>query len=558
MKKQTEKDSGKEIKRLKARLAALESEKRKSKKIEEDFKNTQIILNSIINTLPDIIYRLDQDGKIIFVNDVIKKYNYDPEELIGRHIFEIVHPDDLEKAKWRVNERRTGERRTKSFEVRLLSSEKDSIPFEIRSSGVYGGPVFLIDAEGLYNTDDPKTKSFLGTQAIARDISEQKKIESQLRQAQKMEAIGLLAGGVAHDFNNLLTVLLGYTELILSNKTEDNPDYKKLKSIEIASKSAASITKQLLAFSRRQVLYPKIINLNTILNKMEEILRRLIKENIEITYELEENLTNIKTDPIQMEQIILNLTHNASDSMPDGGEIKIRTKNEYLDEKFAEKHIGSKPGSYVKLSITDTGFGMSEEVIENIFEPFFTTKELGRGTGLGLATVYGIIKQSNGNIWVESEVGKGTTFDIYFPQCDKKISVDEQTEIQDKKPPKSATIMVVEDKKDLRLIISESLRQYGYAVIEAADGEDALKKYKSSKKRIDLLLTDVIMPKMGGIELVKRITTDNSKIKVIYISGYAHDNLAKMGVMDVNKVFIQKPFMINDLLVRVKEVLVKK
>jgi len=558
MKHKLKKDSTEQIKKLTNRISLLELEKKKSKQLEAELKNTQRILNSIINTLPDIIYRLDFDGRILFVNDVIKKYNYKPEELIGKHIFDLVHPEDLEKAKWRVNERRTGERRTKSFEVRLLTPDQKSIPFEIRSKGIYDGPVFLIEAEGLYDTDNPNEKTFLGTQAIARDVSEQKKMESQLKQAQKMEAIGLLAGGVAHDFNNLLTVMLGYTELLMNNKAELDQDYNKLKSIQKAAQNAASITQQLLAFSRRQVLHPKIININLIFQKIEEILRRLIRENVEIIYDFENELANIKTDPVQMEQIIFNLAQNASDSMPNGGILIFRTQNVYLNKEFVNNHLGTKKGHYVNLSVIDNGIGMSDEVIANIFEPFFTTKELGRGTGLGLATVYGIVKQSHGNIWVKSTPDMGTTFDIYFPRCDEESEMDDN--IGHIKPDLrgNESIMVVEDQKDLRILISESLLQHGYKIIEAKDGEDALIKYEQYSGKVDLVLTDVIMPHIGGIDLVNRLRLKDNTIKVIYMSGYAHNEIAKMGILDIDKVYIQKPFSIKDLLLNIKKILLNK
>jgi len=543
------------IKSLQERIKELELEKTKRESNDEECKNNQRILDSIINTIPDIIYRLDPDGKITFINDMVKKYNCQPEELIGKSIFDIVHPDDLEKAKWHVNERRTGERRTSSFEVRLLTSENKTIPFEVRSNGISKEPVFLLEAEGLYESKKPNGNTFLGTQAMARDISEKKSMEAQLRQSQKMEAIGLLAGGIAHDFNNLLTIVLGYTELLLMNFEKDNPHYYKLKHIMDAGESATALTGQLLAYSRRQILKSKVLDLNSIVQKMKYMLIRIIKGNIELIIDLDEKLNPIKTDPNQMEQIIMNLVSNASDAMPEGGKLIIKTRNIYLDEEFTEKNLGSKQGHFVWLSVSDTGVGLDEEAQESIFDPFYTTKEMGRGTGLGLATVYGIIKQSNGNIWVDSHPGKGTVFDIFLPRSDEKISIKEKQEYPDKKRKGAETIMIVEDQLDIRELFSKSLKERGYNIIEASNGEDALKKFEKYKKQVHLLLTDVIMPRISGPELAKQLLAKSPELKIIFMSGYADNTVAQMGVLDIDKVFIKKPFSASELLSNISKLL---
>jgi len=557
MTKKNNKELLEEISRLQKQIAFLEQSIKKGKDFEEECDKSKQILNSILNTVPDVVYRLDTEGRITYINDVIKKYNYKPEELIGKHIFDLVHPEDLEKAKYKVKERRTGERRTISFEVRLLTSKNDAFPVEIRSTELDDQPVFLLNAEGIYISEAPNQKTFIGTQAIARDISEFKKMEAQLLQAQKMQAVGLLAGGVAHDFNNLLTVILGYTDKLLKTYKEDNQNYKDIQHIKDSAKSAAALTSQLLAFSRRQVLKPKITNLNLIIVKLEKMLQRIVKEDIKLNIVLEENLSNIKTDESKIEQIIMNLVSNASDAMQDGGALTIETKNVLIDEEYIEKYVSLKPGHFVQLTVHDTGIGMNQKTMENIFDPFFTTKDIGKGTGLGLATVYGIVKQSHGNIFVESELEKGTTFIIFLPQCKEKIKEKEKSKTVDRKVKPNETIMIVEDQTDVRQLVTHILKQDGYNIIEASDGEDALKKCKNCKKDIHLVITDVIMPNMNGLELKDKILSIYPDIKVIFMSGYADNVIAEMGILDIDEIFIEKPFMPSDLLQKIKETLNK-
>jgi two-component system, cell cycle sensor histidine kinase and response regulator CckA len=527
----------------------------KKSNIERDNIKGQIMLEAIINNFPDIIYQLDPDGKIIYINDNINKYNYQPEDLIGKSIFDIVHPGDKERAQWHVNERRTGERRTRSFEVQLLAADNKDTSADSDKKGRHKNPIFVLHAEGIYDKSNPAGNTFLGTQAIARDISEKKMIEEQLRQAQKMEAIGLLAGGIAHDFNNMLTVVLGYADVLLMEMTEDSPFYKKLKHIRNAGESAKSLTGQLLSYSRRQILKPEILDLNSIILHMEPMIQRMIKENIELTIELQKDLDFIKTDPTQMEQIIMNLTGNANDAMPDGGKLEIKTENIVLDSDFTSKNVGSTEGFFVKLSVSDTGVGLDDDLKENIFDPFFTTKEIGKGTGLGLATVYGIIKQSNGNIWVNSSPGQGTRFDIFLPRSDEKPQAKEEQHDFTKTRKTTGTIMVVEDEKEILEFISQLLKEKGYNVLEAADGKKALKQFHAYDKPVHLLLTDVIMPNMNGPQLAQKLAAENPGLKILFMSGYTDNIIAQMGVLDIDKEFIKKPFLPLELLNKISEML---
>jgi PAS domain S-box-containing protein len=382
-------------------------------------------------------------------------------------------------------------------------------------------------------------------------------LEEQLRQSQKMEAIGRLAGGVAHDFNNLLTVIKGYSQLTLSEIKDGNPLRGDIEEIKNAADRAADLTRQLLAFSRRQIMEMKTLDLNTILQNLEKMLRRLIGEDIELTFLLGDDLGRVKVDPGQIEQVFMNLVVNARDAMLRGGKLTIETANAVLDEEYARKHVAVKPGQYVMLSVTDTGIGMTPEVRERVFEPFFTTKEKGKGTGLGLSTVYGIVKQSGGNIWVYSEPGRGTTFKIYLPQVDEAL--EELTEkIETKEVPRgSETVLIVEDDKEVRGLAARILENQGYKVLEASQGSEALPLCKEHQKPIHLMLTDVVMPGLDGRELAERAKSFHPGMKVLYMSGYTENTIIHHGVLEKGLNYIQKPFTVDGLARKVREVLDK-
>jgi signal transduction histidine kinase/CheY-like chemotaxis protein len=379
--------------------------------------------------------------------------------------------------------------------------------------------------------------------------------EEQLRQSQKMEAVGQLAGGIAHDFNNLLTAITGYSELTLRRLQAEDPLYRNIVEIKKAGERAASLTRQLLAFSRKQVLQPKVLALNSIISDVEKMLSRLIGEDIELRTVLEPQIGNIKADPGQIEQVLLNLAVNARDAMPHGGKLTIETGNVYLDEGYADQHLAVNPGHYVMLSVSDTGTGMDEKTQARIFEPFFTTKEAGKGTGLGLSTVYGIVKQSGGNIWVYSEVGQGTSFKVYLPRVDEgaqdyKRSAEPEDALQG-----TEMILLAEDEEMVRKLAREVLEMYGYKVLEAANGGAALLICERHEEPIDLLITDVIMPEMGGRELATRLSQIRPEMKVLYMSGYTDDAIVHRGVLDEDANFIQKPFSPQTLASKVREVL---
>jgi len=392
---------------------------------------------------------------------------------------------------------------------------------------------------------------------ILNDVSERNRMEAQFLQAQKMEAIGQLAGGIAHDFNNLLTIIKGYSQLSLMELKEGAPLRGNIEEINKASDRASDLTHQLLAFSRRQILEMRVLDLNALLPGVERMLRRVIGEDIELVTRLAEDLGRVKSDRGQIEQVIMNLAVNAKDAMPDGGKLNIETANAELDEAYARAHVAVTPGRYVMLSISDTGAGMTPEVREKVFEPFFTTKEKVKGTGLGLSTVYGIVKQSGGNIWVYSEPGKGTTFKIYLPRVDEPLEKMVERVVKGELHRGDETILVVEDNDEVREVAVRILSGQGYKVLEASQGPDAFLICTEHDGPIHLLLTDVVMPKMSGRELAETLMPIRPRIKVLYMSGYTGNAIVHHGVLEKGMNYIQKPFAVDALARKVREVLDK-
>jgi signal transduction histidine kinase/CheY-like chemotaxis protein len=414
---------------------------------------------------------------------------------------------------------------------------------------------FLRDAEGR----------IIGIRSTIQDITDRKRaeeevktLEEQLRQSQKIEAIGQLAGGVAHDFNNLLTVIKGYSQLSLLDLKENTPLWENIQEIQKATQRATDLTRQLLAFSRRQILDPKVLDLNSLLRDTEKMLRRMIGEDIELITLFSEDLGRVKIDPGQLEQVIFNLAVNARDAMPSGGKLTIETANAELDEEYAHTHIGVIPDHYVRLSVSDTGVGMSREVQEKAFDPFFTTKDKGKGTGLGLSTAYGIVKQSKGNIWAYSEPGHGTTFKIYLPRIEGELDTLRGRDDPDSFPKGNETVLLVEDEPPVRDLAIRLLKQQGYRVLEAANAEEALRvAQENDEEKIHLLLTDVVLPRMGGKDLADQVKVLRPDIKVLYTSGYTDDAIVHHGVLNPDTHFLQKPFSLKTLSQKIREVLDK-
>jgi PAS domain S-box-containing protein len=391
--------------------------------------------------------------------------------------------------------------------------------------------------------------------AFIVDINEKKKLEQQLRKAQKMEAIGQLAGGIAHDFNNHLSVIIGFSEVLLNRATDDDKMRGQCEQIKKAGERAASLTRQLLAFSRQQVLTPKVLDLNHVVTETEKMLARLIGEHIELSTKLDSSLGSVKADPGQIEQIIINLAVNARDAMPEGGKLIIETANVELDEEYVLQHQPCVAGRYVLLTISDTGTGMDEQTIAHMFEPFFTTKEVGKGTGLGLSTVYGVVKQSGGYVWVDSEIGRGSTFKIYLPRVDDLVQQRPSKSSAREPLSGTETVLLVEDEESVRKLTCTFLDDEGYKVIEANSGAHALELAANAAVPIHILLTDIVMPGMNGHSLAQRMLALRPEMKILYVSGYAGGFEPHSQILEDGTIVVSKPFSRKALLGKLREVL---
>ncbi len=423
------------------------------------------------------------------------------------------------------------------------------------------GTTFVVLAEDRLLKD--RTNRITGIRTTIQDITELKRseeklasLQKQLHQAQKMEVVGRLTGGVAHDFSNLLTIIKGYSQLSLAALEGNDPVKENIKEVLKAGERATDLTRQLLAFSRRQVMEKRVIDLNTLLQNMNKMLRRTIGEDIELVSELAEDLGRVKADPGQIEQVIMNLVVNARDAMPSGGRLTVETANVELNELDIQSHIDAAPGHYVRLSVKDTGVGMTPEVKDQIFEPFFTTKEKDKGTGLGLSVVYGIVKQTDGHIWVDSEPGQGTMFKIYLPRAyELPEELKEKVEVT-QLPRGSETVLVAEDDDQFRKLIIQVLKTQGYDVLEASCGEDALAIWMEKKDPIHLLLVDVVMPRMNGVELVLKCrATTTHEFEVLYMSGYADNVITRPDLSATEINYLRKPFTVQSLTRKIREVL---
>jgi two-component system, cell cycle sensor histidine kinase and response regulator CckA len=388
-----------------------------------------------------------------------------------------------------------------------------------------------------------------------RLLEEEQSRAERLMLSQRLESVGRLAGGIAHDFNNMLTAINGYSELTLRRLKEDDPLRRNIEEIKKAGERSAALTHQLLAFSRKQVLKPKILVLNDVILETSKMLQRLIGEDIHLNIIPDAKLGMVEADPGQLTQVIMNLVVNARDAMPSGGNLTIETANVSLTKKFAARQFTVRPGSYVMLSVSDTGVGMDAETQQYIFEPFFTTKEVGKGTGLGLATVYGIVKQSGGYVWAYSEPGKGSTFKIYLPRVDVNVRELKEEPIPESVPNGTETILLVEDEEMVRNLSRQILETCGYRILEARNGVEALTICQKFDSKIDLLMTDVVMPQMGGRELAEKLSQMYPQIRLLFTSGYTDDGIIRLGVIKTGDNFIQKPFSFETLAKKVRDLL---
>ena len=507
------------------------------KRAEQALRESEERYRDLVENAHDIIYSHDLAGNYTSMNKAGESITgYTVEEALSLNIQQTIAPEHLPRVLDLMRRKPAGESVT-AYEIEIIAKDGRRIPVEINTKHVFqdGVPVAV--------------------QGIARDVTARKELEAQLRQSQKMEAIGQLAGGVAHDFNNLLTAINGYSGLALQRIDENNPLKGYLEEIKKAGDRAANLTRQLLAFGRKQILQPLPINLNDVVTDMNKMLQRLIGEDVVLRAKLDSGLKKIKADPGQIEQVLVNLVVNARDAMPHGGNLTIETASVELDEEYASKHVDVLAGAYVVLAVSDTGMGMSEETQARIFDPFFTTKAKGKGTGLGLSTVYGIVKQSGGNILVYSEEGHGTTFKVYLPQLEVSTHKTEETPKETQIPRGTESILLLEDEDVVRSLTRKILEAAGYKVFEAARGDEALQLCADKNRVIDLLLTDVVMPETSGKEVADRVIGLRPGLKVLFMSGYTDEAIVHHGVLDSNVEFIQKPFTPAALAKKVREVL---
>jgi len=431
---------------------------------------------------------------------------------------------------------------------------RDHQPYEMKYRIIRpDGQTRMLQGRAAVELDDSgQPVRLLGT---GQDITEIEQLEEKLGLSQKLEAVGQLAGGIAHDFNNLLTAILSYADLVLDDLPVTEPHRSDIAEIKRAGERAASLTRQLLAFSRRQILQPKVLDINSVVGNLESMLRRLISEDVELVTALPPQLGRVMADPGQLEQVIVNLAVNARDAMAAGGRLLIETSDVELDEACAAGNGPMEPGHYVVLAVSDTGIGMSDETKRHIFEPFFTTKPAGQGTGLGLATVYGIVKQSGGYIWAYSELGQGTTFKIYLPRIDRAAVEAVSTDSPRATLRGQETLLLVEDEEAVRRVARTALEKHGYNVLEARNGVEALRQAEAWQGPIHLVVTDVIMPEMGGRELIERLGAERSDARVLFMSGYTDDAIVRHGVLQAGIPFLEKPFTPHTLLTAARRVL---
>jgi two-component system, cell cycle sensor histidine kinase and response regulator CckA len=502
---------------------------------ERALRHSEARYRDLFENASDLIAMVDLESRLTMVNEAfVRGLGYTREELIGRPLRDLVPPEQhgrLEEARIQ----KLGDTDATTYEHELIAKDGRRIQVEVATR--------LIDVEG-----QP-----LGVEAICRDITERRHLEEQLRQAQRLEAIGRLAGGIAHDFNNLLTVISGYADALLEQGDPDSGE--ELREIAAAAERATILTRQLLAFSRRQVLQPRNLDLNEVVQGVIPMLTRLIGEDIDLVTSLDPDLDHVVADPNQLEQVLLNLVINARDAMPGGGKLTIATGTTELDESYVADHPEARVGRHTTLSVSDNGVGMDADAAARVFEPFFTTKPVGTGTGLGLSTVYGIVKQSGGNIWVYSEAGRGSAFKVYLPAAEESLAAPPPARPQIAVPTGTETILVVEDEDAVRTLAAGMLERSGYTVLATHSAGEALRLAGDPETTIDLLLTDLVMPEMSGRELAARIVEQLPEVRVLFMSGYADEAVTRHGALDAGTAYLEKPFSARDLARMVRKTL---
>jgi PAS domain S-box-containing protein len=505
------------------------------RRAEESLRESEERYRSLVANTTDMIF-IAQDGIIKFSNPAAPAITgYTEEELATQPFTRIIHPEDREMVVSRHRRRLRGEEAPNTYTFRLLTKAEDVLWVQLNA--------VLVTWEGRP-----------GILCSLRDVTPQKKLEAQFVQAQKMEAVGILAGGIAHDFNNLLQAVLGNAEILIVGESSGDPDFRHVHEIKRAALRGAELVRQLLTFSRKVQSNPRPIHLNQEIRQIEKLLKRTIPKMIEVELNLSEELWTVCADPVQIGQAVMNLAVNAKDAMPEGGKLLIATRNITLDEQFSKSHIGSKPGRYALLTVSDTGQGMEREVLKHLFEPFFTTKEVGRGTGLGLPMVYGIVKSHGGYIECDSEPGRGTLFKIYLPAEEQTVELEEP---QQKKKLQGGTeaILLVDDEETLRNLGEAVLTRYGYRVQTAANGERALEIYREQPEKINLVLLDLIMPGIGGLRCLEQLLTINPDVKVVITTGYSSDGPTTAVLESGARKLITKPYASAELLQVVRDVL---
>ena len=522
-----------ELERANAKLGDDIAERRWA---EEALRESQEKYRRVVENASEAILVV-QDGRLVFTNPKATDISgYSAEELSGRPFAEFIHPADRDMVAERYVKRLKGEDLPPIYTFKIVNKEGATVWVEINAVRVVW--------EGR-----PATLNFLA------DVTHRVRLEEQLRHAVKMESLGRLAGGIAHDFNNILTVINGFADLLRMDLPSSDPRQELVTRIREAGRRAAGLTQRLLAFSRKQAVEPHVLDVNDVVRGLDGMLRRTMRESIEMETILATDLRLVKVDPTQMEQVIINLVVNARDAMPDGGKLTIETANVVLDEDYASEHLGTQAGGHVMLAVSDTGIGMSEEVKAHLFEPFFTTKEVGKGTGLGLASAYGMVKQSRGSIYCYSEEGLGTTFKVYLPTVGGDAKGIRPEMEGEEVPGGTETVLLVEDDQTVRELAARVLEKAGYTCMDAGSGDEALEQARHHSGPIDLLLTDVVMPRMSGRELAERITGTRPGVKLLYMSGYTDDAVVHHSVLEPGTAFIQKPFSPDSLARRVRDVL---